>query len=224
MEEIDKVAERYGRRQLKQLSTKEKIYHDYLLKERQTQYKNILETFFSVSVGIRLLEIGAGTGTNIHFFKHAGINPSNIYANELLPARCEVLRANHPDIHILEGNALDISNERKFDVVFQSTVFTSILDDDFRQKLADKMMQLTKPSGIILWYDFIYNNPKNPDVKRVSKSEIRKLFPAATITFHRVTLAPPIGRRIGRFYPFLNLFAFLRTHLIAVIKPLPGIQ
>ena len=46
-------------------------------------------------------------------------------------------------------------------------VFPSILDDSFQQKLADRMWALTKPGGGILWYDFIYNNPRNPDVRGV---------------------------------------------------------
>ena len=51
-----------------------------------------------------------------------------------------------------------------------------------------------KPDGIILWYDFIYNNPSNPDVKRVSKKEIINLFSGVdNIQFYKVTLAPPIG-------------------------------
>ena len=51
------------------------------------------------------------------------------------------------------------------DIVFQSAVLTSILDDEYKKRLANKMWELLKPGGAILYYDFIYNNPKNPDVK-----------------------------------------------------------
>jgi hypothetical protein len=71
----------------------------------------------------------------------------------------------------------------------------------------------------MIWYDFKYNNPNNLDVKGVGKTEIKKFFPKAKkIIFHNVTLAPPIGRRVGKMYNLINfLFPFLRTHVIAEI-------
>lgn len=81
-------------------------------------------------------------------------------------------------------------------------------------------MEMVKAEGIIIWYDFIYNNPGNKDVQGINKSEIRKLFKQAKdIEFFKVTLAPPISRRFYRLYHLLNtFFPFLRTHVIAVIK------
>jgi phospholipid N-methyltransferase len=189
-----------------------------MVREREKVFGKILKNHFSDISNIQFLEIGAGGGSNIAFFKEAGIKPENIYANELLNDRVVQLRSNHADIHILEGNALQIQATQKFDVVFQSTVFTSILDTDFRKALAEKMTELTKKTGIVLWYDFIFNNPANPDVRRVTRQEVKKLFPLGKkFTFYRVTLAPPIGRRVGNFYPLLNSIPFLRSHLIAVI-------
>jgi len=79
------------------------------------------------------------------------------------------LKDAHPDIHLLEGNALDIQNVDPFDIILQSLVFTSILAQTFRNELANKLFKLLKANGIILWYDFVYNNPRNPDVRKVSK-------------------------------------------------------
>jgi ubiquinone/menaquinone biosynthesis C-methylase UbiE len=189
-----------------------------MVEERERIYKRILMKRFETLQGIQFLEIGAGAGANIPFFKSVGIPPGNIFANEMLEDRLAMLKKNHPDINVIEGNALNIP-EKKFDVVFQSTVFTSILDDSFRRALARKMVELTKPGGIILWYDFMFNNPENPDVRKVTKNDIKELFHgAAGFRFYRVTLAPPIGRKVGKLYPFFNLFPFLRTHIIAEIK------
>ena len=83
-------------------------------------------------------------------------------------------------------------------------------------------MSLLQKDGYILWYDFIYSNPKNKSVRGVSKSRIKELFPNAEITFKKVTLAPPIGRALVRRAPFLsqvlNLFPILKTHTFALIK------
>ena len=220
MDETDKVAQRYERRRGKELAPGENLFQDYMFKERELIYEKILKFHFPDLSQVTVLEIGAGTGGNIYFFKHMGIKPQNIYANELLQDRIVSLKTNHPEIHVLEGDALKINNGIKFDIVFQSTVFTSILDMEFRKKLAGKMTELTKNTGIILWYDFTFNNPQNKDVKRVTKKEIKDLFPSASAyNFYRVTLAPPIGRRVGNFYSFFNIFPFLRTHLIALIIP-----
>ncbi|MFN3916365.1 MAG: class I SAM-dependent methyltransferase [Flavobacteriales bacterium] len=196
------------------------IFSKALKAEREKFYLKYLNAEFKDLSKIKVLEIGAGGGGNIYFFKSIGVESQNIFANELLPERLTELRRTHHDINIIEGDALEISENLEFDLVFQSTVFTSILDNRFKQKLAKKMISLTKESGIILWYDFQFNNPKNKDVKGVRLKEVRKLFPnGLIIKSKRVTLAPPIGRRVGKLYNFINsVFPFLRTHLIVVIK------
>ncbi|MDR1473039.1 MAG: hypothetical protein LBI41_00530 [Lactobacillales bacterium] len=83
------------------------------------------------------------------------------------------------------------------------------------------MWKLLKPGGAVLWYDFAFDNPKNPDVKGVKLSEIKSLFPDAEISCKKVTLAPPIGRKLTKIHPSMygcfNL-PFLRTHLLCWIK------
>ncbi len=165
-----------------------------------------------------VLEIGAGHGGNAEFFMHAGIRPEAIFLNELLHDRAQLIRKNYPHLVLYEGNALDIDFDRKFDCVFQSTVFTSILGPGDRKKLAAKMWELLNPGGIILWYDFIYNNPSNPDVRKVSVREMRALFPYATHSeILKITLAPPVGRRVGKFYKLFNV-PFLRSHVLAAFR------
>ncbi len=223
MSEVDNIIRRYERREtnvLNQVDIESDKFEIYKNKEREFYYAKILHNLFGSSLSdCSVLEIGAGEGKNISFFKQIGIPSKNIWANEIISGRIKKLKKAHPDIHLLKGNALDIQETGPFDIIMQSLVFTSILDQSFRNELANKIFELLKPNGLILWYDFVYNNPKNPDVKKVSRKEIRSLFPNASISFYRVTLAPPIGRRIGKLYNIINFIApFLRTHIIAVIK------
>ena len=53
------------------------------------------------------------------------------------------------------------------DIVLASTVFSSLLDDAFQQRLAAAMWQWLRPGGGVLWYDFTVDNPRNPDVRGV---------------------------------------------------------
>lgn len=171
-----------------------------------------------------VLEIGCGTGGNLLQFIQLGFRPEHLVGNELLEERAAQARHILPaDVRILAGDAatVDLGSEQ-FDVVFQSTVFTSILNDTFQQTLANRMWSLVKPGGGVLWYDFIYNNPANPDVRGVPVSRIRELFPAGEFNVWKLTLAPPISRRVTKiapcFYTLFNLLPFLRTHVLCWIK------
>lgn len=160
-----------------------------------------------------------GEGNNILAFKRFGLKWNNLYANELLEDRVHMMKENIPNANIYPGDALKLEFRYYFDIVFQSTVFTSILDFEFKVNLARKMWDMTKEKGMILWYDFTYDNPNNRDVNGIKTREIKRLFSKAKdIKFYRVTLAPPIARKIGKFYNLVNTaFPFLRTHVIAEI-------
>jgi len=172
----------------------------------------------------RLLEIGCGSGTNIQLLLRLGFRPENIVGNELLAERVEVARRMLPEaIRILAGDAVNLDlPEASFDIVSQSTVFSSILDKSFQEKLAARLWSLVKPGGGILWYDFIYNNPSNPDVRGVPVNRIRELFPQGELHVWRVTLAPPLSRFVTRIHPALytlfNAVPLLRTHVLCWVR------
>ncbi len=221
--ETERLKEVYDKRKSDsrvQYALSSSVYNGFIANEREHIYQKVLTEAFNDLQNINLLEIGAGNGSNLHFFARIGIPWKNIYANELLDDRVEQLNKIGGGLNVIPGDALKMKQDQKFDIVFQSTVFTSILDPVFKASLANKMVELTRPGGMVLWYDFIYNNPSNKNVRGVSKDEIKKLFPSASsITFYTVTLAPPIGRRVGKLYNFFNFFRFLRTHVVAVIEP-----
>jgi SAM-dependent methyltransferase len=222
MGEVEEIKRRYEVRKIKPLKqTKGALLFEKLHRaEKEKQFSAILKNHFGTDYReLKMLEVGAGTGKNLGFFIQAGFRPVNIWANELLDDRFNLLMKDFPNIHGVPGNAVEMDYTESFDLVLQSTVFTSILDDGFRRLLADKMVKMTKQGGLILWYDFLYDNPRNKDVKGIRKKSIRELFPEIkSITFTKVTLAPPLGRPAGRFYNVINsLFPLLRTHVIAVM-------
>jgi ubiquinone/menaquinone biosynthesis C-methylase UbiE len=91
-----------------------------------------------------------------------------------------------------------------------------------KQRIAKEMLRVLKPLGIILWYDFHMNNPRNPDVRGVKKKEIYELFPDCDIRLKRVTLAPPLARAIAPYSwlacYILEKIPLLRTHYLGVIR------
>lgn len=172
----------------------------------------------------RLLEIGCGDGTNLLELIKLGFEPENLVGNELLEERCQ--RSIHllpAATQILTGDASSLElDESSFDIVLQYTVFTSILDRDFQQRLANRVWSLVKPGGGVLWFDFVFDNPNNTDVKGVPIRRIHELFPDSEIKTWRLALAPPIARLVTRIHPSLynmfNLTPLLRTHLLCWIK------
>jgi len=48
-----------------------------------------------------------------------------------------------------------------FDLTMQFTVFSSVLDDEVKANVAREMLRVTRPVGMLLWYDF-WLNPSNP--------------------------------------------------------------
>jgi ubiquinone/menaquinone biosynthesis C-methylase UbiE len=217
------VKERYGRRVNTGLYDnlgKYFFYNFYLKTEKELRISTVLRNIFGKVEDLKILEIGAGSGSNLLLFKKLGSAWENLFANELLEEKQLVLKENLPNSTIHIGDALSLNYSEEFDVVYQSTVFSSILNIQVKQQLADHMVKMLKPGGVIIWYDFKFNNPRNKDVKGVNKKEVLRLFSKAQkIDFYPVTIAPPIGRRIGKLYPIINfLFPFLRSHYIAVIK------
>ena len=173
---------------------------------------------------VNCIEVGCGLGGNLLQLMQLGFAPQNLIGIELLEDRAADASLLLPEsIKIIPGDALELDIlPRKQDIVYQSLVFSSILDDEFQQKLACKMWDWLTEDGAILWYDFTYNNPKNSDVRGVPVKRIRELFPEGRISLRRITLAPPLARRLVRlhpgFYGALNLFPFLRTHVLCWIE------
>lgn len=172
----------------------------------------------------RVLDIGCGTGEWLGMFTRYGGEPRNLAGIELRDRELLQAKAAYPLADLRNGDASQLPwPSGTFDVVYQATVFTSILDEKMRRNIADEMLRVVKPSGSIVWFDFQYNNPRNQQVRGIRRRELARLFPACRICSKRVTLAPPLARRIvpwsWKLATLLEMTSILNTHLIAVIRP-----
>ena len=229
--EIRAIEERYQRRRLSGHADRYSPIDPYVIMTEQEKDRvlvRLLKSFgMSDNISQRaLLEIGCGNGGNLLRFIRLGFRPENIAGNELLPDRLDAASALLPrGVRLLRGDATRLNlPDNSFDVVCLFTVLSSILDDACQERLAAKAWALTKPGGGILWYDFIYNNPANKDVRGVSIRRIRELFPDSVAAIKRVTLLPPLGRVISRLHPslysFANALPLLRSHVLCwLAKP-----
>lgn len=218
------VAERYARRRSGSLYS---ILRPEVVASTQEWQREMLRLLAGVCGyddaalrRLKLVDVGCGYGGHLLDFLRFGFAPENLSGIELLPERAAAARSRLPEaLHIHHGDAgsaeFALSSQ---DLVFQSVVFSSLLDDSFQQTLAERMWSWVRPGGGVFWYDFTVNNPRNPDVRGVPLSRVRALFPQARIAARRVTLAPPLARTVCRLHPSLytlfNALPLLRTHLL----------
>ncbi len=225
--ETDAVAERYARRAA---GGRYSVLRPDVWQTLQERQRALLALFARIGwsdlASKRLLEVGCGGGANLLELLRLGFAPEHLSGAELLPERYAQARRVLPEALVLHaGDALQLDLPAgSQDAVFVSTVFSSLLDDAFQQRLADAMWRWVKPGGGVLWYDFTVNNPRNPDVRGVPLARVRKLFPHGDVQARRITLAPPIARAVTRVHPSLytlfNTVPLLRTHvLVWIAKP-----
>jgi SAM-dependent methyltransferase len=173
---------------------------------------------------LEVLEMGCGVGGVMLDLLRWGADAAQLHGCDLLPGRVQQARKRLPastSLATADGGALPYRSAR-FDLVLQFGVLTSILDPDLRQRMADELWRVLRPGGAVLWYDFRVQG-RNPAVRAIHPREVRGLFPRGVLTARRVTLAPPISRRLASvswlLCELLARIPWLRTHdLILIVK------
>jgi len=197
----------------------------FMIQERERKVLQLLKIYGSADLmEKKILEVGCGTGDWLRDFIKWGATPDNLTGIDLLDYPVSEARQRCPPaVTIQSGSATELTfPNASFDIVLQSTVFTSVLDNAVKHRIASELLRVLKTKGLILWYDYHVDNPWNPDVRGIKKREIHRLFPGCTIDLRRITLAPPIVRQVA---PFSWLVAYLLerisvlcTHYVGIIQ------
>jgi len=196
----------------------------FLVQERERLLlRRLRKHGFDSLTGSQILEIGCGSGHWLRKFIMWGASPSNLTGIELLPeplsSACRLCPSS-VTLHHMNGVALEFP-DKSFDLVLQSMVFTSVLNEGMRHSMAQEMLRVVKKSGFIIWYDFFVDNPWNPDVRGVRKAEIKRLFPNCSIELERVSLVLPLAKLLAPWSwvacHLLSRLRFLNTHYLGVI-------
>ena len=194
------------------------LYRLYIHQERQ---EVLLRFFRDIGLnslqGLRILDVGCGSGGHLRRMVDYRAEPENCFGIDACGKSIAAAREREPGITFLEGSAAELPfADAYFDLAFQFTVFTSVLDDSVRRKIAAEIQRVLRRGGYFIWYDFAYSNPKNPNVRGIGKKEVKDLLADFQLTFRKATLAPPIGRAVVRVFPslyrILGAIPLLRTH------------
>ena len=227
MSEADRIRAEYDRRQREIPSdfyAFDRAPNLFFLHGRERALRDLLgQNGLLPLTGKRLLEIGCGNGEWFSTFQRLGLARPDLAGIDLDQSRIDGARRVAPEADLRAGDATKLPwPDSSFDLVFQSTVFSSILDESMRREVAAQMLRVLKPGGAILWYDFSFDNPRNPAVRGVRKAQVAALFPQLKATFTRVTLAPPLARRLvplsWTVSSLLESLKLLNTHLLAILR------
>jgi SAM-dependent methyltransferase len=197
----------------------------YMLQRREEETMRLLN-----KLGVRdfstksLLEIGCGNGAWISRWTNLGIPLKSLYGIDIMEEYVETSKelTTYPSqIQVSSVTQIPFKDET-FDIVSQSTVFTSILDPHSRREGARELLRVLKKGGHVFWYDFRYPSPSNPNVRKVDKKELEELFPRCEINIVSLTLLPPLIRKLSphsfTLCRLLEKIPFLRSHYLAIIK------
>jgi SAM-dependent methyltransferase len=223
--EPDAVAERYARRpSADRYSLLQPDVWQMLQERQRAEWQLWARLGWHDLAHRRYTEVGCGAGGSLLEALRIGFAPEHLTGLELLPERHAMARHSLPptlSLHLGDARAAPIAPGSQH-VVAQHTVFSSLLDNAFQADLAAAMWRWVAPGGGVLWYDFTFDNPRNPDVRGVPLRRVRELFPQGKMDARRVTLAPAIARRVCRVHPALytalNSLPLLRTHLLCWIQ------
>jgi SAM-dependent methyltransferase len=166
----------------------------------------------------RVIEVGAGSGAVLRWLQDAGARGALGF--DLLPARAEAARSAGLAVWVADGRHLPVRSS-SVDTVVAATLFSSLLAAEIRAAVAGEIRRIVRPGGVVLVYDFLRGNPRNPDVAALRPEELQRLFPGWLVYRRRTTLAPPIARRfVDRpvLRHALGSLPLARTHFAAVLQ------
>ncbi len=192
----------------------------YIHETRDTAFFSLLRSHGIRSLGgVRILEVGCGTGSLIRTLLHHGADADQIEGIDISPTRARQAKTStQARIAVADGAALPY-RDGSFDLVLAFTSFSAMRADDVRTSAALEVLRVLRPGGLAVVYDFTMN-PTNRAARPLPEREVRRLFAAAPVHVERVTLAPPIARLLGGRPALcrpLERLPWLRTHLLAAI-------
>jgi SAM-dependent methyltransferase len=196
----------------------------YLVEDCQRRLAVLLDKKLEKSLSrCRVLDLGCGFGSLLAWFHEKGVPAEQLVGVDLLPHRIALAEKRYPALTFITGNAEHLSLPRhSFDLVLAFTVFSSILDKAMAHNVAENVRDLLSPGGAVVWYDLRYPNPWNQNIKGMTISLIRDLFPSFQLDLEATTLIPQLSRRlrsrINVAYPLLASIPLLRSHYLGLLR------
>src|SRR6266571_1361347 len=171
----------------------------------------------------RVLDVGAGDGRDCARWRDLGARADRIVAFDLLRDAARQARLDHPWMAAVTGDAASLPfRDEVFDLVYQSTMVSSVLAPARRERLLGEVRRVLAPGGLFVSYDTRYPNPMNRNTRPLREGELARAFDGWSLEAWSLTAVPPLQRVIAPLAPSvcraLERVPPLRTHLLALIR------
>jgi SAM-dependent methyltransferase len=174
----------------------------------------------------RVLDLGAGGGWDSARFVALGVPYANIVALDLIGQYALLTRRAHPRMKAVVADATLLPfPDGSFDLVYQSTMLSSVLDAGRRTAILGEARRVLAPGGLFLSYDVRYPNPCNPNTRPLRARHLRLAFAGWRLRIKSVTALPPLARLLAPASllacRLVEAVPALRSHLLAVARKPP---
>ena len=177
-----------------------------------------------VDVGsARVLDLGAGNGSDCERLRGLGFRPDHIVAIDLLHEYARSAKTGHGWLTVLQADGAHLPfRAGAFDLVYQSTVLSSVLDKDRRKDICAEVLRVLAHNGLFVSYDTRYPNPWNRNTHPLRAREMRAAFSGCQVKARSVTPVPQLMRLVGSLsraiVRVIDTVPLLRSHLLAVVR------
>jgi len=171
----------------------------------------------------RILDLGVGSGRDSARFKDLEVQPDRFVGLEFLELRAREAREFNPWMRTIVGDAGTLPFPRdSFDLVYQSTMLSSVLEERRRERILHEIGRVLVPGGLFLSYDTRYRNPWNQHTRPLRISRIRRALPGWSIKAWSTTAIPQLQRLVAplslAMCDALESVPFLRSHLVIAAR------
>lgn len=168
------------------------------------------------------LDVGCGDGSLLRRLIDWGADRARLHGVELLPERVEAARRADPGLDVRQSDASALPyDDASFDLVFQTTVFSTIVDEGMRWAVAAEVSRVLRSGGAVISYDLRVAHDRR-HTRGIDAADLQRLFPGFSVDARRVTLIPPLARRLARWSwlacELLEEVPLLRTHELVVLR------
>ena len=166
----------------------------------------------------RVLDVGCGNGGNYYQLVRLSYRLNNITGIDINEERIEEGAKVYLQSHFVVGDASQmVFPNGSFDLVYESTMFSTLPDDDLCASIASEMVRVCCLGGYLLLVDWRIPKPNNPNYNALTRKKLHKFFGIGErtklVAVTKGALVPPIGRFLSQYLPSMYF-------LVARIFPL----
>lgn len=175
-----------------------------------------------------ILDVGCGNGANVFQFLRLNYQIENITGIDINDERLSIAQKIYPNADfILEDASKMQFEDNTFDLVYESTMFSTLPDDSLCRAIADEMIRVCKVGGYILLIDWRIPKPNNPNYNALTKKKLTSFFKVGSATkfiaVEKGALVPPVGRFLSKNIPSIyflisRIFPFLVGQVAYLLK------